>query len=189
MVNGFHILEGVSALTPKQQRFCEEYLLDLNGTKAAIRAGYSQDAARAIASENLTKPDIVAEIDRLQDVRSGRTAIKADDVLRETFLMAMSDLGEAFNEDGSLKPIHEIPIHIRRVISSVEVNELWQPKEDGRGKEQVGYTKKIKFWSKEKALELLGKHLALFKDRVEHSADESLAALFDAMRNSEPKKT
>jgi phage terminase small subunit len=165
------------ALTPKQQRFCEEYILDLNATKAAIRAGYSSETARSIGSENLSKPDIEAEIERLLEKRSGKLAIKAEDVLRETYLMAMSDIGEAFDEEGKLKPIHEIPMHLRRMISSVEVDELWEPKEDGKGKEQVGFTRKIKFWSKEKALHLLGQHLNLFIERHDVTGKVTLEQL------------
>jgi len=68
-------------LTPKQRMFVNEYLVDLNGTNAAIRAGYSQDTAYAIASENLTKPEISKEIDRKILERERRTELTADYVL------------------------------------------------------------------------------------------------------------
>ena len=64
-----------SELTPKQQRFVEEYLVDLNATQAAIRAGYSEDSARAIGHENLTKPDIAAAIEAAKKRLSERTEI------------------------------------------------------------------------------------------------------------------
>lgn len=69
-------------LTPKQQEFCRQYLLDLNGTQAAVRSGYSEHTARQAAAENLSKPVIQAEIERLQKERSDRTALDADWVLR-----------------------------------------------------------------------------------------------------------
>jgi phage terminase small subunit len=69
-------------MTPKQRRFVEEYLIDLNATQAAIRAGYSEDTARSIASENLTKPDIQEAIARAMDARSKRTEITQDYVLQ-----------------------------------------------------------------------------------------------------------
>jgi phage terminase small subunit len=178
-------LEGDSvSLEPRQLRFCQEYIIDLNGTQAAIRAGYSEDSARAIASENLTKPDIEAKIQELKDLRSLRTEITADKVLTETYLLAASDIGEAFNEDGSLKPIKEIPSHIRKAISSVEVDELFEG--HGADKEQVGYTRKIKLWDKVKTLELLGKHLKVFSDKVELTADASLASILTEMMGKKP---
>jgi phage terminase small subunit len=70
-------------LTPKQQTFVNEYLIDLNSTQAAIRAGYSAKTARAIGGENLTKPDIAEAIAKAQAERAGRTQIDADWVLRE----------------------------------------------------------------------------------------------------------
>lgn len=82
------------ALSPKQQRFVEEYLLDLNGTQAAVRAGYSPKTARSAAAENLTKPDIVAEVARLQQLRSERTRVTADDVLRRWWQLATADPNE-----------------------------------------------------------------------------------------------
>jgi len=69
-------------LTAKQQAFCEEYLIDLNATQAAIRAGYKPDNARQVASENLSKVDIADKISELQAKRSAKTEITAEWVLR-----------------------------------------------------------------------------------------------------------
>ena len=73
----------MAKLTPKQARFCEEYLVDLNATQAAIRAGYSVESAGSIGSENLSKPEIRARIETAMAERSKRTGINADRVLRE----------------------------------------------------------------------------------------------------------
>lgn len=67
-------------LTPKQEAFCREFLVDLNGTQAAIRAGYSASTARQTAAENLSKPAISERIAELQAGRARRTDIAADDV-------------------------------------------------------------------------------------------------------------
>ena len=69
-------------MTPKQERFCVEYLVDLNATQAAIRAGYSEKTARSVGCENLTKPDISDRIAALQEERQARTLVTADDVVR-----------------------------------------------------------------------------------------------------------
>lgn len=68
-------------LTPKQQRFVEEYLIDMNATQAAIRAGYSEKTARAIGSENLTKPDIAAAVAAAQAETSERIQVTVDDIV------------------------------------------------------------------------------------------------------------
>src|SRR6266508_6196013 len=104
-------------LTPKQARFVEEYLVDLNATRAAIRAGSSQHTARSVGAENLTKPDIAQAVAEAQRQQSERTQITADEVLRELALIAFEDVGE-FLDYGSfgvrLKPtlrgLHPSPL-------------------------------------------------------------------------------
>ena len=83
-----------AALEPRQERFVLEYLIDLNATQAAIRAGYSEKTARAIGCENLTKPDIQAAIGQAQKERAERTAISADKALREAWNVATADARE-----------------------------------------------------------------------------------------------
>ncbi|MEO0449087.1 MAG: terminase small subunit [Pseudomonadota bacterium] len=68
-------------LTPKQEAFCNEYLVDLNATQAAIRAGYSEATAKEMGYENLTKPHIADEVARLKAIRSERVEINQDYVL------------------------------------------------------------------------------------------------------------
>lgn len=79
-------------LTEKQKRFCEEYLIDLNATQAAIRAGYKEKNARSSACENLTKPDIQLYLQELMQKRSERTGITADTVIQELEKIALSDV-------------------------------------------------------------------------------------------------
>ncbi len=79
-------------LSPKQQRFCEEYLIDLNATQAAIRAGYKAKRAYATGWENLKKPEIQKCLQGLMDARSERTRITADKVLDEIAKLAFSNI-------------------------------------------------------------------------------------------------
>ena len=89
------------ALTAKQERFVQEYLVDLNATQAAIRAGYSVRTARAIGQENLTKPDIQAAIQAALRDRQTRTEITQDTVVEE---LAKIGLAEAHDySDADLK--------------------------------------------------------------------------------------
>ena len=92
------------SLTPKQSRFVEEYLVDLNATQAAIRAGYSKRSARIQGHENLTKPHIEAAISAAQQARSKRTEITQDMVVRELGMLAFSNMGDymTVTEDGGV---------------------------------------------------------------------------------------
>lgn len=89
-----------SKLTPKQKAFCEEYLIDLNATQAAIRAGYSSKTANTVAAQNLAKLSIQEYISFLKGKREERTEIKADDVLKNLVLAQEIALG--------IKPHHVI---------------------------------------------------------------------------------
>jgi phage terminase small subunit len=81
-------------LTPKQQRFVQEYLIDLNATQAALRAGYSERTAKSIGQENLTKPAVKTAIQQAMQDRSKRTEITQDDVLQLWWSVATADPNE-----------------------------------------------------------------------------------------------
>lgn len=167
-------------LTSKQRAFCREYMVDLNGTQAAVRAGYSSRSAKFIACEMLKLEHVQAEVARLNVERMKRLDLKADDVLLELLRIARVDLSQAYDRDGNLKPIHEIPEDVRRAIAGIEIDELWEG--HGKDKEQVGITRKVKFWDKVKSLELLGKHLKLWVERIEVDGLEGLAERIQAGR-------
>lgn len=116
-------------LTPKQEAFCLEYIVDLNGTQAAIRAGYSEKTARQVATENLAKPYIQEYVQSLMDKRAVKVSITAEDVLNDIL-----ETRKAAQQDGK---------HSDRL----------------------------------KANELLGKHLKLFTDKIEHSGQLALGQI------------
>lgn len=161
----------MSELEPRQKRFCQEYIIDLNATRAAIRAGYAPNSAQQQSSDLMSKPLVELEIQRLMDKRAAKLEIKAEDVLREVMRLAMVDIAGLFDDNGKLRPINEIPEDTRRAIAAVEVEELLH----AGGSVQVGWSKKIKLWDKVKSLELLGKHLKLFKDQLEISGTIKIA--------------
>ena len=145
-------------MTKKQKRFIEEYLIDLNATQAAIRAGYSPDTAKSIGSENLTKPDIKAQIARAMAERSRRTGVNADRVIMELAKIAFVNANDVIDaETATLRP-DALP-EDTAAIQSVKVKTFG---EDGLERE-------IKMADKLKALELLGKHLGMFRDKLEVS--------------------
>ena len=145
-------------MTQKQKRFIEEYLIDLNATQAAIRAGYSPDTAKSIGSENLTKPDIQARIARAMAERSRRTGVNADRVVMELAKIAFVNAKDVIDSDTATVRPDALP-EDTAAIQSVKVKTFG---EDGLERE-------IKMADKLKALELLGKHLGMFKDKVELS--------------------
>ena len=169
--------------TPKEQRFVEEYLIDLNATQAAIRAGYSEKTAKQIGYELLCKPHIQAAIETAMAERSARTRVTQDCVLNGIADLSFYDIAELFAEDGSLKPIHEIPPRMRMAIAGIEVEELWE----GRGEAlaRIGNLHKVKLADRKGSLELLGRHLKLFTDRVEHDVGASLEDILT--KSHEPK--
>lgn len=94
-------------------------------------------------------------------------------VLEELETVALTDIREAFDEVGRLKPVHEMPAAVARAISSIEVEEMFEG--HGAEREQVGQVKKLKLWDKMRANELLGKKLKMFIDRLEVAVTGSLA--------------
>ncbi|QUG75984.1 terminase small subunit [Erwinia sp. E602] len=156
------------ALTDKQSLFCREYLIDLNATQAAIRAGYSANTARKIGSENLTKPDIQNRIAELQQQRNEQVSIDAAYVLRRLVEIDQMDVIDIMTDDMSIKPVSEWPLSWRRYLSGFDLADMFEGR--GEDREMVGILKKIKWPDKVKNLELLGKHVTVqaFKDNVKN---------------------
>lgn len=161
-------------LTPKQAKFAREYAKTGVGKTAAKRAGYSEKGADQQASALLRIPKVINKVAALVE----EADFDAVAVLRELARIASADIGEAFDEHGRLKPIHEIPVHIRRAMSGIEVEEAWGFDGDG-GRIPVGDVKKVKFWDKPKALDLLAKHHGLITERLELSGKVTFEELVE----------
>lgn len=146
------------ALTKKQKLFVDEYLIDLNATQAAIRAGYKPDSAQQIGSENLSKPVIRACIDKALADRSKRTGINADRVIVELAKIALVNPGNVIDvESATIRG--DATEEDKAAIQSVKVKQSYS--ETGSTTER-----EIRMADKIKALELLGKHLGMWKDNV-----------------------
>ncbi len=129
----------VAKLTAKQQRFCDEYLIDLNATQAAIRAGYSEKTARAIGNENLTKPDIKNYIDERMAEKEKSLIADQDEVLK----------------------------YLTAVLRGEGTEEMVVVEGQGDGfSKATTVTRDISPKDRLKAAELLGKRYSLFKDNV-----------------------
>jgi phage terminase small subunit len=151
------------ALSPKQQRFVEEYLVDLNATQAAIRAGYNAKTARAQASRLLTKVNISDAIFEGRQLTADRLEVTQERVLKEFARLAFLDIRKAFDKDGNLLPIHDIDDDTAAALAGIEVEEMFEGK--GGDREKVGTLRKIKLADKKGALDSLAKHLGMFIDR------------------------
>lgn len=141
----------MAKLTEKQKRFVQEYLVDLNATQAAIRAGYSEKSASRIAVELLNKTQVSAELQRQQVKLQNKLEITQERVIEELAAIAFAN-GTDFvtvTETGLLdvKPTHKVPKDKRPAVACIKYTQL--------GTE-------VKLYDKVRALELLGKHLGVF---------------------------
>lgn len=166
------------ALTDKQQRFVEEYLVDLNATQAAIRSGYSRDTARAIGSENLSKPDIQESIREKREELSESTNISAKRVIEEYAKIAFSDVRNVLTVDGGLKDTSEWDNDTARAVSSIKTTEVTSP--EG---EKLGTNREVKMYDKLRALEALGKHLGVFEKDNDQKKNENTVTVFQLPDN------
>lgn len=145
-------------LTPKQQRFVEEYLVDLNGKQAAIRCGYKPSRAERTACELLADRKVSEAVHIMKSQRSSRTEITADWVLKTLAEEKRADLADLFDDDGSLKPVKDWPMVWRQGLV-VGVESVEEFAGAGAEREQIGWVKKLKLSDRIKHLELIGRHV------------------------------
>lgn len=188
----------MAKLTAKQQRFCDEYLIDLNATQAAIRAGYSKKTANEQGARLLVNVSIQKKISELQKEREKRTEITQDSVLHELALIAFakaSDYAKVVEKDamveveGNMIPVldeNDNPVKYR-TVEPILTDELTEDQ-----KKAIAVIKKgrdgfeIKPYSKIQALELLGRHLGMFTDKVE--VKNTTPNAFEGLTTEELKK-
>jgi phage terminase small subunit len=146
----------MSTLTKKQELFVKEYIIDFNATRAAIAAGYSEDSAYSIGSENLYKPEIQEAIQKEMEKRKKRIEINQDFVLEQLAKIAGANIKDfiQYDKDGeiSFKPYDEVDGQMISEISNTSTAH--------------GRSKRVKLYDKMKALELLGKHFGMYKDVI-----------------------
>ncbi|KAA0970298.1 terminase small subunit [Aureimonas fodinaquatilis] len=157
------------ALDGKRGRFVEEYLVDLNATRAAIRAGYSARSAEVTGHRLLRDAKIADAISNAQRDRSRRTELTVDRVLLELGRIGLSDIRGAFTDKGSLLPPEEWTDDFAASVAAVEVISRNTNEKDEDGRTVIEHVHKVRLWDKNSALEKIGKHLAMFIDRHEHT--------------------
>ena len=154
-------------LTAKQLRFVDEYLVDFNATQAAIRAGYSEKTAYRIGAENLRKPQIQSEISRRQKDLQRRTEVTQELVVKELARVAFADVADYVQVEtriinrGDIEVPIELAVHKETAeLSADQRAAIASIKQGANGVE-------IKLHDKIKALELLGRHIGMFNDKIE----------------------
>ncbi|HCL4120316.1 TPA: terminase small subunit [Pseudomonas aeruginosa] len=145
------------ALTKKQRLFVDEYLIDLNATQAAIRAGYSTRRATEIGYQLLQRPEVAQAIQAAMAERSKRTEVEADYVIRRLREIDEMDVLDILEDDGSFRSIRDWPRAWRQFLSGIEIAELFE----GRGDDRriAGVLRKVKWPDKLRNLELLSRHV------------------------------
>jgi phage terminase small subunit len=177
----------------RQQLFIQEYVVDLNATKAAKRAGYSKKTAYSQGQRLLKNVEIQKRIQGILTKRSERLEITADMWLRELWLIGRSDLKNYLDIDpdtGAIraKRFDEMPEGTSRALEAIKENRVI--KEDTDGKKSTVYDKvEFKLHSKNQALEMVGKHLGFLKDKIDGEltlrTKMSMADLNKSMKESE----
>lgn len=182
----------MAKLTPKQKTFIDEYLIDLNATQAAIRAGYSKSTANRIATENLSKPVIQAEIQKRMKDREERTEITQDFVLRELYAIASAKgsdfakvvkktaLQPVFDDMGNVTDHQEVAFNVVEIEPTDEIPD--DKKKAISGIKQGKHGIEVNTCDKVRALELLGRHLGMFTDKVKVDVGSGLDKLDSIMK-------
>lgn len=153
------------AFTAKQSVFIKEYLVDMNATQAAIRAGYSKKTANRIASELMSKPDIQQAVKAEMEARSRSTDLSIERVLLEYKRLALFDIRNLYKEDGSMKDIHDLDEDTAAALTSIESDDLYDM--DGK---KIGKVRKLKAADKRAALCDVMRHLGGFeKDNAQQN--------------------
>ena len=158
-------------LPPMQDRFVDEWLIDFNGTQAAIRAGYSERSARSIAGRLLTKDNIQAEISRRQKDLQRRTEVSQERVVKELARVAFADATDYVQvetrtvekDDGTEVSYQTVTLKNTAELSPEQRAAIAGIKQGANGIE-------VKLCDKLKALELLGRHIGMFNDKLEVKA-------------------
>lgn len=172
---------ATKALNPKQERFVAEYLVDLNATQAAIRAGYSPKTAKEQGARLLTNAHIQQAVQERRQQHQANTGLTVERVLLEAMRLAFFDIRKLTDAEGNPIPINQLDDDTAAAIQGLELATERSRDEDG----SVTVVRKYKIADKNAALERLFKHLGLFqKDNDQNNPAKALQALLDVVDGS-----
>jgi phage terminase small subunit len=171
-------------MTPKQEQFVREYLIDLNATQAAIRAGYSAKTANEQGARLLANVSVRAAIDAARSERSQETKIDAAWVLKRLADEAVADINDLYTDSGAIKPVSEWPLIWRQgLVAGVKHQEL----RDGEGNRTGEFIVDVKLSDRIRRIELIGKHVGV-KAFEEQIAVTGLDALADRLARASKRE-
>ena len=145
----------------RQTRFVKEFLVDRNGTQAAIRAGYAARGAHVTASRLLRDPKILGAVQAKVEEIASRVDVSVERTLREIARVAYGDVRRLYREDGTLVPVHELSDDAAALVERMETEELFAGEGDAR--RAIGFTRKVWVRSKLKALDQCMSYLGMHK--------------------------
>jgi len=157
------------ALTPKRQRFVDEYLIDMNGTKAAIRAGFAESGARTEATRLLANAEVQKEIAQRTEKRFDKLEVTGNRVLEAISQIAFGDIRQMFTSDGQLKRPEEWDDDTAAAVAGLEIVTV------NKGEGAVEHVAKVKRTDRLKALDMLARHHSLYNDKLEVNLTSDLA--------------
>ncbi len=166
--------------TDRQWGYINQYPLDHNKTKAAIRAGFSERSAGQVASRMMKEAKIKRAIALKEKELAERVDLKACDVINELMRIAFLDISKLFNKDGTLKAIHDIDRDTLQALASVEVDQVVRKNLETQKTQTKVITSKVRTINKLPALDKLGDYLGIWsgdndedkEDRVIHTITE-----------------
>lgn len=175
-------------LTRKQRLFIAEYQTNFNGTKAAIKAGYSPKRASEMAYQLLQIPTVRQALDRAMEERLRKIGVHAVKVLTRMARIGFADIRKLYRPDGTLLPPYEWPDEIAPAVAGVETFEEYQGK--GEDRHLVGYTKKVRLWDPNPSLTNMAKNLGLIgngkhEDKEEDENEEEIVKRMTSLQISQ----
>lgn len=180
-------MSSKDGLTPQQKLFAHEYLIDLNGKQAAIRAGYSEKTAESQASRLLSNVKVKAAVEKALEKVHRKLEVTVERIEAELAEIAFADIAEQVevNEDGSIKvkTFDQMPKGASRSISGIKERRRILSGDDGDVTMEA--TLELKNHDKVAALKLLGQHKGMFKEQVEVSGTLTLEQLVAASRKED----
>lgn len=174
---------GADSLTPKQQRFADEYLIDLNATAAYKRAGYASkgNAAEVSACQLLRSPKVASYVAMKQSKLQEKLEITKERVVAEYAKLAFLDPRKFYDDSGRLIPVPQLPADVAAALAGMELT-VARSGTDADGNPEYEDVKKIKFIDKKGALDSLARHLGMFIEKVEHTGNVTVQVVdFAAM--------
>lgn len=157
-------MKGGINVNDKHEAFAHEYVKDRNATQAAIRAGYSEKTAYSQGNRLLKNAEVKELIDQLEAATAKKAGVTHERVIKELARVAFLDPRKLFDDDRNSLDISELDEDTAAAIAGVDVFEEYQGR--GNDREFIGYTKKYRWADKLRALEMLGKHLGMFTEKV-----------------------